>query len=648
MGIADENNGTIGEESLANQLAEDSSWWAYPSFEPGNVDTGTPVSNSDIMQEGIDQQSVMGPQPTDWIDALQQNNGPMKITEEALESMKAQEAEQAAAEQNQALNNQLTEEPVENDNSYSYAEDPALQTENLMDDTNTLWEYGGWEERVTIKRYNSWFVRSVLWMIIFWWLAYISYLFYQYLEYKSLPVIPSDREKTVTMVSDNYDNYGQKFWLFNLETYKVIYLENEINKVDDLLNDSTLNFNQKKDDLQRSLLRLGNEIVRIKGETKVLREKMNKEWFFPPELVWILEADNAISSIQRSLTSLEVVKFSSALRVFSLMDDIVDELADSFDFTRTNIKERMEELINRWEQDVEYYLNVCYNNPYEPEECTNINDFDKYYKTIKEEEEFDTTFFKKLMKYINNQIEYNELPSFSITFNSFDWKSNSITFSVEVNTTIEDETALIEQWIKSPHIFIISELIKLLKQSTFIVGKAIDAKNVKVVPKIINVAGRQFSVNNSVNTYTLPIQKTTEREIFDFMETYMMDIQETWFDMSWFMLSWFDMSWFMLSGFDLSWFMLSWFDMSGFNMSGFNMSWEIITWDIMSWDVMTWDIMTWSVWTGEIWSWDIQFSWWITDELVSEEWISTGVEVVYSWEVEDIEEQAGFIPNAQL
>jgi hypothetical protein len=88
--------------------------------------------------------------------------------------------------------------------------------------------------------------------------------------------------------------------------------------------------------------------------------------------------------------------------------------------------------------------------------------------------------------------------------------------------------------------------------------------------------------------------------------------------------------------------------MSGFNMSGFNMSWEIITWDIMSWDVMTWDIMTWSVWTGEIWSWDIQFSWWITDELVSEEWISTGVEVVYSWEVEDIEEQAGFIPNAQL
>jgi hypothetical protein len=131
---------------------------------------------------------------------------------------------------------------------------------------------------------------------------------------------------------------------------------------------------------------------------------------------------------------------------------------------------------------------VCYNNPYETEECVNINDFDVYYKDIKDDKNFDTTFFKKLMKYINTQIEYNEMPSFSITFNSFNGKSNSITFSVEVNTTVEDELALSQQGIKSPHIFIISELIKLLKLSTFIGGKQIDAKNVKVVPKVITIA----------------------------------------------------------------------------------------------------------------------------------------------------------------
>ena len=638
MGIAEENNGAIWEESLANQLSESSSWGDYPSFdqEPTNTENSAPIS--DVMQEwSTDQQLLSEPQPTDWIDAIQQNMWPMKITEEALESMKEQEMAEQEAAADQSLGSNLTETPITNEESYDYDNTASLQDPSLMDDWSPLWDYGYWDSKVVIKRYNTWFVWSVLWMIVFGWLAYLSYLFYQYLEYKSLPVIPSDREETVTMVSNNYDDYGQKLWLFNLETYKVIYLENEINKVDDLLNDSTLNFNQKKDDLQRSLLRLWNEIIRIKGETKVLREKMNKEWFFPQELVWILEADNAISSIQRSLISLEVVKFSSALRVFSLMDDIVKEIADNFDFTRTNVRERLEELIDRWEQDVEYYLNVCYNNPYEPEECTNINDFDKYYKTIKEEEDFDTDFFKKLMKYINNQIEYNEMPSFSITFNSFDWKSNSITFSVEVNTTIEDETALIQQWIKSPHIFIISELIKLLKQSTFIVWKAIDARNVKVVPKVINVAWRQFNVQNSVNTYTLPIQKTTEREIFDFIETYLIDLQETGFDMTGFLMSGFDMS-----GFDMSWFDMSWLNMTGFDMTWDMLSWDALTWSVLTWETFTWETLTWETLTWETLTWDIEYTWWMIDELT---WDDTAVEVVYSWEVD---EQAWFISDEQL
>ena len=207
------------------------------------------------------------------------------------------------------------------------------------------------------------------------------------------------------------------------------------------------------------------------------------------------------------------------------MDDIVKDLADSFNYTKSDIKKRLNDLMERWETDVELYLNDCYNNPYEPEDCSKINDFDMYYKKIKEDKNFDTVFFKNLMKFINNQLEYNNMPSFSITFNSFDWQSNSISFSVEVNTTIEDETALIQQGVKSPHIFIISELIKLLKQSTFIVGKAIDAKDIKVVSKPITVAGRQFNVNNSVNTFTLPIQKTTEREIFDFIDTYTTTVQ---------------------------------------------------------------------------------------------------------------------------
>jgi len=213
------------------------------------------------------------------------------------------------------------------------------------------------------------------------------------------------------------------------------------------------------------------------------------------------------------------------MKVFSLMDVFVSSLADTLGYTKSDIREKLNELIERGERDVEYYLNVCYNNPYEPVKCDKIDDFGEYYKKIREESDFDTSFFKTLMEFIDNKLEYSNVPSFAITFNSFDGKSNSIGFTVEVNTLKEDEYALVQQGVKSPHIFIVSELIKLLKQSTFIVGKAIDAKDIKVSPKQITIGGSKYTVNNSVKNFNLPIQKTTDREIFDFVEKYVPKVQ---------------------------------------------------------------------------------------------------------------------------
>jgi hypothetical protein len=86
---------------------------------------------------------------------------------------------------------------------------------------------------------------------------------------------------------------------------------------------------QKKDILQTKLSALGEQIIALKTQTKAFQESMNKDGFFPQELVDILKADNAVGSIQRSLLSLEVVKFSSAMKVFSLMDVFVSSLAEN-------------------------------------------------------------------------------------------------------------------------------------------------------------------------------------------------------------------------------------------------------------------------------------------------------------------------------
>ena len=58
-------------------------------------------------------------------------------------------------------------------------------------------------------------------------------------------------------------------------------------------------------------------------------------------------------------------------------------------------------------------------------------------------------------------------------------------------------------------------------------GKAIDAKDIKVSPKQVTIGGSKYIVNNSVKTFNLPIQNTTEREIFDFMDSYISRIKDS-------------------------------------------------------------------------------------------------------------------------
>lgn len=125
-----------------------------------------------------------------------------------------------------------------------------------------------------------------------------------------------------------------------------------------------------------------------------------------------------------------------------------------------------------------------------------------------------------MMDLIDRKLENAQLPSFALTFNDFDSKNSEISFSVEVNTLKEDEYALIREGIKSPHIFVVSELIKMLKQSTFIMGDKIDTKNIQVEQKEEELGDVTYKYNSSNMTFKLPIQKNTKREIFDYVDIY--------------------------------------------------------------------------------------------------------------------------------
>ena len=237
-------------------------------------------------------------------------------------------------------------------------------------------------------------------------------------------------------------------------------------------------------------------------------------------MYYVLEDNSYTTSIKKYLLSLEIIKFSSAIKVFSYLDTFISSLANALNVSSSVIQTNMESFVKRGEKDILVYLNNCYLNPYEIDyDCNMVGDFDRYYRIIeKDQTTLDKMFFKKMMQYVDTKLEQTELPSFSITFKRYDPTQKQISFTLEVNTFKQDEVALIKKGIINPHIFIVSNLLNLIKQSVFVVSQDISTKSIKIEPKVIKIGSAVFNVNNSTLDFTLPIQKSTEREISDYID----------------------------------------------------------------------------------------------------------------------------------
>lgn len=504
MAIAEDSTNPLLEESLASQLEKTAK--NSPQEIPVPTDAGIKQAQA---WEAIPTVPAPQSKPQQPLQAqLVTDKAPELKSEEKLVEQKA--------------------DPEDDSNMHIAAAGVSTTLDLLNDNIAGLGAHG--VHPTKIVSYNQKFLLLLVGSIILGILGFASFAFWKYLGEKSQADI-SHLSTITEKTSKNYDEYWQTLGLFDLQKYENLNVDEWAKeKITKIIKDLSLNYVQKRDILQSVANKIGTSILDLKWKIQQDTNALNKDWFFPEELVWILKQDNAVGSIQRSLLSLEVVKFSSAIKVFSLMDTFLSSMVSDFGYQQSEIKKILNELIERGENDIQNYLNYCYNNPYEPVQCNIIWDFDKYYQLRENstgEKPFNTSFFKKLMEHIDKKLEYSNVPSFSITFNSFDGKSNSIAFTVEVNTLKEDEYVLLKQGIKSPHIFIVSELIQLLKQSTFIVGKAIDAKDIRVTSKPITIWGSKYMVNNSVKTFTLPIQKNTEREIFDYVDKYQSNLMPT-------------------------------------------------------------------------------------------------------------------------
>jgi hypothetical protein len=367
--------------------------------------------------------------------------------------------------------------------------------------------------------YWRWFLRlvNITWVSIIG--ALLTFLLYQY-TYQSLFPVPSSDYRQIIV---DTIHTSSKNILTSLGLWKKYRQWSQLSITDSRgqeqlisMIDAPINIVDKKRILQASLQQLVQLYNQEQDTLSSTQRDLAQYGFLPQELVSIFQDSDVQVSLQRGLVALESIKFSTAIQVFWLLETFITEFAVYGWWDTNYVREQMNYISARWDEDIYAFLSHCYMNPYELSyDCSVIGDFDvRYSRQI--DTKVDPSFLKQLLYYIDQKLEQIEMPSFNIVFQRFDPRTETITFSIEVNTLQQDEAALIQAGIINPHIYIVTNLIHLLKQNRFIQWSAIDAKQIQIQPKAIRIWSNQFIVNNSILQYTLPLQKDVAREIYDF------------------------------------------------------------------------------------------------------------------------------------
>lgn len=367
--------------------------------------------------------------------------------------------------------------------------------------------------------YWRWFLRlvTVTWVSLALWV--IAFFVYQYTYYISQPTIQSPVIKsTIDTIHGWYKTIlGYLGWA---KTYRQFAGTSLIGPtaLDQLTNlvMSPLTFTDKRYIVQSAVAILLQQYTQKQSQLEEVQQDLAQYGFLPKELVSLFQASDVQVSLQRWLVALESIKFSTAIQVFSQLDTFITSFASYMGVESSYVKQQMQAVAARGDQDIYAFLSHCYMNPYELSyDCDIVGDFDVRYAN-QEANDVDPVFLKQLLYYIDQKLEQTELPSFNITFQKFDPRNETITFNIQVNTLQQDEAALVQAGIVNPHIYIVTNVIHLLKQNRFIQWSAIDTKQINIQPKVVKIGSNQFVVNNSSLQYTLPLQKDIAREIYDF------------------------------------------------------------------------------------------------------------------------------------
>lgn len=346
-----------------------------------------------------------------------------------------------------------------------------------------------------------------------------------YNKYISLSVEPTTTNewlvttvKNITKTISEHTSIND--YAFRSEKTDILTNDDAKNTTKRIIESNRLNFLHKKDILEKNIEQLSQQTILNAQKLDSVKKEIIKYGFIPQQIYDIIEQQQGISGIKKRMALMENIKFLTAFKAFSYMESFIQGLANNTNKDPLLIEGKMKTAVVDWEKDIIIYTNTCFLNPYEiSNNCSMIGDFDAYYKIIDTQRKVDTEFIKQLAVYIENKLQETDIPTFSISFLKFNPKEENIEFTINLNTNSQDEIALNKQGILNPHVFIVTNLINLLKQSLLIIWEDIKADQIRTEPRTIRVGSTIFTVNTSSITMKLPVQKSIQREISDFFSS---------------------------------------------------------------------------------------------------------------------------------
>lgn len=284
-----------------------------------------------------------------------------------------------------------------------------------------------------------------------------------------------------------------------------------------MITNSSVPYVFKRDLIEEKIFDITQQILRNTDSLSKIQEEVIKYGFIHQDIMSLFDVQEDTVPITSLLKTIETIKFGTAFKIFSLLDTFLSQSSRLLWINKNTLAQKMDSYSKRGEKDIDHFLTTCYLNPYEKlPDCNNIWDFANYFRYDNKDSDVDPTLLSNILVIINNKLEQSEIPSLQIAFDNFSPHTQSLGFDVTINTLPEDESIFLEKGILNPHIFIISTLVNLLRQSLVVIWESINVNKLNIKPKILTVGDIKIPVNTSSMKFNLPLQSSSQREIYDF------------------------------------------------------------------------------------------------------------------------------------